>query len=198
LSHIAPPTDISPRLSAPRPQSRSPAAATPTRARLASRIGFFPALASSSSSRIASFSPKTLHQTASASLRRARTTTTTTTTRASASSSSSPVVAAAGEAAASEPFKWTGAKLGPAMISVAVGVVVKFLVPCPAAVVPEAWTLLAIFLSTITGLVLTPLPVGAWAFCGLSMTVVTKTLTFQQAFRRVRIRTSPHTIPFAW
>jgi len=30
--------------------------------------------------------------------------------------------------------------------------------------------------------VLTPLPVGAWAFCGLSMTVVTKTLTFQQAF----------------
>ena len=52
----------------------------------------------------------------------------------------------------------------------------------PRAVDPRAWTLLAIFLSTITGLVLTPLPVGAWAFCGLSMTVVTKTLTFQQAF----------------
>ena len=64
----------------------------------------------------------------------------------------------------------------------AVGLAIKFLVPCPAAVLPQAWTLLAIFLSTITGLVLTPLPVGAWAFCGLSMTVVTKTLTFQQAF----------------
>jgi DASS family divalent anion:Na+ symporter len=27
-----------------------------------------------------------------------------------------------------------------------------------------------------------PLPVGAWAFCALTFTVVTKTLTFQQAF----------------
>jgi DASS family divalent anion:Na+ symporter len=77
---------------------------------------------------------------------------------------------------------WKGAKIGAACASVAVGLVIRFLVPCPAAVDPRAWTLLAIFLSTITGLVLTPLPVGAWAFCGLSMTVVTKTLTFQQAF----------------
>ena len=34
---------------------------------------------------------------------------------------------------------------------------------------------------TVAGLVLTPLPVGAWAFCGLTVTVVSKTLTFQQA-----------------
>lgn len=97
-------------------------------------------------------------------------------------------VVTAADAAAAEPptsgggFVWKGAKIVPALLSVAVGVVVKFIVPCPAGVLPEAWTLLAIFLSTITGLVLTPLPVGAWAFCGLSVTVVTKTLTFQQAF----------------
>ena len=36
---------------------------------------------------------------------------------------------------------------------------------------PQAWSLLAIFLSTITGLVLEPLPVGAWAFLGLTTAV---------------------------
>lgn len=108
-----------------------------------------------------------------------------TTVKASAGGS----VVAAADAAAAEPpapsgsgFVWKGAKIVPALLSIAVGVAVKFLIPCPAGVLPEAWTLLAIFLSTITGLVLTPLPVGAWAFCGLSMTVITKTLTFQQAF----------------
>ena len=79
-------------------------------------------------------------------------------------------------------FEWKGAKLRAAALSIGVGLAVRFLLPCPAAVAPQAWTLLAIFLSTITGLVLTPLPVGAWAFIGLSTTVVTKTLTFQQAF----------------
>jgi len=37
-------------------------------------------------------------------------------------------------------------------------------------------------LSTIAGLVLSPLPVGAWAFLGLTVAVVTKTLTFAAAF----------------
>jgi len=46
----------------------------------------------------------------------------------------------------------------------------------------QAWSLLAIFLSTITGLVLEPLPVGAWAFLGLTVAVATKVLTFQAAF----------------
>lgn len=33
-----------------------------------------------------------------------------------------------------------------------------------------------------TGLVLEPLPVGAWAFLGVTVAVATKTLTFAQAF----------------
>jgi DASS family divalent anion:Na+ symporter len=49
-------------------------------------------------------------------------------------------------------------------------------------VTPQAWQLLAIFLSTIAGLVLSPLPVGAWAFLGLTTSVVTRTLTFPAAF----------------
>ena len=106
--------------------------------------------------------------------------------RASASNAAPVVlagdVAASSDATAPAGFVWKGAKIVPALLSVALGLVVKFVIPCPAGVLPQAWTLLAIFLSTIAGLVLTPLPVGAWAFCGLSVCVVTKTLTFQQAF----------------
>ena len=75
-----------------------------------------------------------------------------------------------------------GAKPIPFLISVAIGIIVRFAVPKPAGVSTKAWQLLAIFLSTITGLVLNPLPVGAWAILGLTVTVVTKTLTFSAAF----------------
>ena len=46
----------------------------------------------------------------------------------------------------------------------------------------QGWSLLSIFSSTILGLVLDPLPVGAWAFIAVTACVVTKTLTFGQAF----------------
>ncbi|KAJ8619097.1 hypothetical protein MRB53_015283 [Persea americana] len=75
-----------------------------------------------------------------------------------------------------------GAKLIPLVISVAVGVIVRFLVPKPAVVSLQAWQLLSIFLSTIAGLVLSPLPVGAWAFLGLTASIVTRTLSFATAF----------------
>ncbi|KAK9820754.1 hypothetical protein WJX81_000132 [Elliptochloris bilobata] len=45
-----------------------------------------------------------------------------------------------------------------------------------------AWTLLAIFVSTIAGLVLEPLPTGAWAFLAVTTAVATNTLSFGQAF----------------
>ncbi|CAB4289702.1 unnamed protein product [Prunus armeniaca] len=75
-----------------------------------------------------------------------------------------------------------GAKPIPFIISVAIGLVVRFLVPKPVEVSPQAWQLLAIFLSTIAGLVLSPLPVGAWAFLGLTSSIVTGTLPFTTAF----------------
>ena len=88
----------------------------------------------------------------------------------------------ANASAAATPFVWKGANLVPLAASVGVGLVVNFIVPRPEAVVPQAWALLSIFLSTICGLVLGPLPVGAWAFVGLTTAVVTKTLSFQAAF----------------
>ncbi|XP_022727216.1 dicarboxylate transporter 2.1, chloroplastic-like [Durio zibethinus] len=75
-----------------------------------------------------------------------------------------------------------GAKLIPLFISISVGLIVGFLVPKPVEVTQQAWQLLAIFLSTIAGLVLSPLPVGAWAFLSLTTSVVTRTLPFTTAF----------------
>lgn len=70
----------------------------------------------------------------------------------------------------------------PLAISLAIGLIVRYLVPKPVEVTPQAWQLLSIFLSTIAGLVLSPLPVGAWAFLGLTTAVITRTLTFSAAF----------------
>lgn len=91
-----------------------------------------------------------------------------------------PTVAA--DKPASPPAVWQGAKPVPLAISVAIGLIVRYLVPKPVEVTPQAWQLLSIFLSTIAGLVLSPLPVGAWAFLGLTTAVITRTLTFSAAF----------------
>ncbi|KAL1534355.1 cytochrome P450-dit2 [Salvia divinorum] len=97
--------------------------------------------------------------------------------------SASAAAAGAGAAEskpASPPLQ--GAKILPLIISVAIGAAVRFLVPKPPEVTPQAWQLLSIFLSTIAGLVLSPLPVGAWAFIGLTTSILTKTLSFASAF----------------
>ncbi|KDP40929.1 hypothetical protein JCGZ_24928 [Jatropha curcas] len=75
-----------------------------------------------------------------------------------------------------------GAKIFPLVISVSIGLVLRFCIPRPVEITPQAWQLLAIFISTIAGLVLNPLPVGAWAFLGLTTSIVTRTLTFSTAF----------------
>ncbi|RZS01676.1 hypothetical protein BHM03_00031629 [Ensete ventricosum] len=100
--------------------------------------------------------------------------------RASSSPSSAALNPAASPSASPQPSQ--GAKPIPFAISAAIGLAVRFLVPRPVEVTPQAWQLLAIFLSTIAGLVLSPLPVGAWAFIGLTASIITKTLTFSAAF----------------
>ncbi|KAK6125813.1 hypothetical protein DH2020_040442 [Rehmannia glutinosa] len=77
---------------------------------------------------------------------------------------------------------WKGVKPLPLLISVAVGLILRFAVPKPHAVTPKAWSLLSIFITTVCGLILSPLPVGAWAFVCLTLTVLTRTLTFAAAF----------------
>jgi hypothetical protein len=86
------------------------------------------------------------------------------------------------QAAAVEPEKFTwGADMKNLAISVGCGVLLWFL-PSPAGVSAKAWHLLAIFISTIVGIITTPLPLGAVAMIGLAASMVTQTLTFTQAF----------------
>jgi DASS family divalent anion:Na+ symporter len=68
-----------------------------------------------------------------------------------------------------------GGSLIRGIIVILVGVVIWFL-PIPAGVKPEAWHLLAIFIATIVGLILTPLPMGAVVIIGVMMTAFTGTL----------------------
>ncbi|MHC4944828.1 MAG: anion permease [Planctomycetota bacterium] len=70
-----------------------------------------------------------------------------------------------------------GVKLG---IAVAIGVVIWCL-PAPAEVSAEAWQLLAIFVATIAGIMLAPLPMGAIAIFGIAATTLTGTLSIQDA-----------------
>ncbi|GAA0149419.1 primary active transporter [Lithospermum erythrorhizon] len=77
---------------------------------------------------------------------------------------------------------WKGAKLLPMFISIFIGLIVRFAIPKPHDVSKQGWQLLAIFLTTIAGLVLSPLPVGAWALICLTIAVITRTLTFAAAF----------------
>jgi len=53
--------------------------------------------------------------------------------------------------------------------------------PIPAGVKKEAWQLLAIFVATIFGLILTPLPMGAVVIIGVMMTSLTGTLKIAQS-----------------
>jgi DASS family divalent anion:Na+ symporter len=65
-------------------------------------------------------------------------------------------------------------------IAVIIGIVIWFL-PRPEGVSPKAWQLLAIFVATIVGIMLGPLPMGAVALCGLSAVTLTQTLGLSDA-----------------
>jgi DASS family divalent anion:Na+ symporter len=73
-------------------------------------------------------------------------------------------------------------KIVPFVLSVGLGLVINYVIPVPEGVTRQAWQLLSIFVSTVCGLVLGPLPVGAWAFAGVTAAIATKTLTFGAAF----------------
>ncbi len=69
-----------------------------------------------------------------------------------------------------------GLRLGAA---VGVGVVIWF-APSPEGVTADAWHLFAIFIATIVGIILEPLPMGAVAVCGLSAVTLTGNLAINQ------------------
>lgn len=57
-----------------------------------------------------------------------------------------------------------------ALLAIAAGAIIWFM-PIPTGVKPEAWHLLAVFVSTILGFILQPLPIGAIAFLSITFTV---------------------------
>ncbi len=61
------------------------------------------------------------------------------------------------------------------LLVILVGLIIWYL-PVPAGVKKEAWHLLAIFVATIFGLILTPLPMGAVVIIGVMMTALTGTV----------------------
>lgn len=67
------------------------------------------------------------------------------------------------------------------LLTVLVGALI-WVVPKPVEVEAHAWHLFAIFISTILGVILKPFPMGAMALLGLTATILTKTLSFQDAF----------------
>ncbi|MEI7680861.1 MAG: DASS family sodium-coupled anion symporter [Betaproteobacteria bacterium] len=66
------------------------------------------------------------------------------------------------------------------IVILAVGVSLWTL-PVPAGINHKAWELFAIFVATILGLILQPLPMGAMVLIGMSMTALTETLSIADA-----------------
>ncbi len=56
-----------------------------------------------------------------------------------------------------------------------------WLAPAPGGVEPRAWQLLAVFVATMAGIVLRPMPMGATAFVATGVAVLTGTLTIAEA-----------------
>ena len=69
-----------------------------------------------------------------------------------------------------------------ARLSFVVGLgVLVWLLPHPPALDPRAWRLLAIFVATIAGIIVKPLPMSATALAGVAAIVATRTLTVPEA-----------------
>nr|WP_302104807.1 anion permease [Polycladomyces sp. WAk] len=71
-------------------------------------------------------------------------------------------------------------KVIPLLITLSIGVVIWFL-PTPSGVTEQAWHLLAIFIATIVGLIIKPLPMGSVAILAIMATGLTKTLSIDDA-----------------
>jgi DASS family divalent anion:Na+ symporter len=79
----------------------------------------------------------------------------------------------------SKAFKLDGAKLYPSLALLFLFVIFWFLLPIPKGMSVQGWHLFIIFILTIFGLIINPLPMGAIAFSAISIVVLTKTLTLK-------------------
>ena len=93
---------------------------------------------------------------------------------------SAAVTAAPAPVPEQKSFKW-GADMKNLGIAVGIATALWY-IPPPSGVTVQAWHLLAVFIGTIVGIITKPLPLGAVAMLGLGASMLTKTLTFAQAF----------------
>lgn len=100
--------------------------------------------------------------------------------RRSAVKVSANAAAAPAPTPAAPAFKW-GANMKDLSISVGIAALLWF-VPPPVGVSVKAWHLLSVFVGTIVGIITTPLPLGAVAMLGMGAAMLTKVLTFAEAF----------------
>ena len=80
-----------------------------------------------------------------------------------------------------EPLKLDGAKLYPSLVLVILFVLCWFFIPIPEGISVKGWHLFIIFILTILGLIIKPLPMGAMAFTAIAVVILTKTLSLQMA-----------------
>ncbi|CAE7243453.1 DIT2-1, partial [Symbiodinium pilosum] len=76
--------------------------------------------------------------------------------------------------------RWKGAAPVPTAISVSIGLIIRFLCPVPEGVSTQGWSILALFVATVAGIVTQPLPSPGVAFCALAVGLMTKTLAFAE------------------
>ncbi|BDH44582.1 C4-dicarboxylate ABC transporter [Salmonella enterica subsp. enterica serovar Choleraesuis] len=69
--------------------------------------------------------------------------------------------------------KLTPLKPIPALISIAIGLIIWFIIPVPQGVTPNAWHLLALFVATIAAIIGKVLPIGAVAMIAIALVALT-------------------------
>jgi len=79
----------------------------------------------------------------------------------------------------SKVLKLEGAKLYPSLVLLFLFVIMWYILPIPAGVSVEGWHLFIIFILTILGLIIKPLPMGAIAFTAVAVVILTKTLSLK-------------------
>lgn len=78
-------------------------------------------------------------------------------------------------------LKLSGAKLKPSLILFFLFIILWFAFPVPAGITVQGWHLFVIFILTIIGLIIEPLPMGAIAFTSVAVVVGTQTLPLKMA-----------------
>jgi DASS family divalent anion:Na+ symporter len=87
---------------------------------------------------------------------------------------------------ASEPghheqrYDWKRTAKGMALL-VAIYLVIVYAIPRPAAIKPEGWRILGIFIATVAGSITQPIPAGALVLLGVTLAAAVGSLTIEQA-----------------